>query len=116
MECVRQSILFELIDRHVGLTLELVVDATTNRRPVHRRRKVPNHLSTDSIPTDRRERRSNGLTLLMVKDEVVGSFASTVLDEWTVFKGMPFCSDLSRSAVNRLDAKAVDEIFSVAVE
>ena len=47
-----------------------------------------------------------GLTHSMVKDEVVESFASTVLDEWTGAKGVPSRSDLTRSAVNRLDAKA----------
>ena len=52
----------------------------------------------------------------MVKDEVVESVASTELDEWTGAKEMASRSDLSIPAVNRLDTKAVDEIFSAAVE
>ena len=119
MECVRQSTIDSLrvdwfecwIDGHQS-------EVRAHRPAVDRRRKVQDHLSRDLIQTDRRERerRCNGLTHSMVKDEVVESFVSTVLDEWTGAKAVPSRSDLSRSALNPLDAKVVEEIFSAAVE
>jgi hypothetical protein len=81
---------------------------------------VQDHLSKDSIQTDRRERKGEKIQWVDPFDSeggsAVESFASTVLDEWTGGKEVSSRSDLSISSVNRLDAKAVEEIFSAAVE